>query len=720
MVPPEKLKLLLSQMLRDVPQKEVKVPILGTYTNVSTGDQIVSWIQDNMNQSGVAGAEKIGQDLIDHGFLRLIGSVGKRFANSSIFNYQWRREAFKLADLQSLDQSKDLITPFVGEYIGGIVQSRMAHMDESPAQRAKREVQEADDKYQAAVKHLDDLRCDLEESIMEHCKFLERCEMDRLKAIKAVLLDFSASISNVLPSTQATVDNMLLYQETVNPTNDLRYMIESRQTGYYIPRVVPYDNYYSLADTQTFGISLELRSRGDHKKVPHIVSTILSYMDMQYPILENDKVRQSVWTVNVPLKATNALRREINTGKPFSYSILDKYQLPVVCSVLKQFFLELPDSLISSTVYDILRAIYASHGSDQDTKVRIPTIQNALGQLRISNIATLDALMTHYTRLMQLTNANDEYMFSLAHVLSPVLMRPRVLTSITMANRHGYRLILDLFQHKNQIFSELKRANSRPRGVSTDESNRRANMEARQQRMAASIKSAPAAPPFGSPSAAVAGSGTPPPPATVFPGPNGGGLSLQFGTPQRRMRATSNASGDYEYGRPRSVGSPGSIPSANIYSGLKELKLSTSNDGYGAENDNSNGPMRALQDSPFSATQPETTSSFQSNQDAYDDGENSQSGATSQQNPIDSHDTTTTNHNNDSGRYSWNTEEQFYNHSNDSHQQQHVRERSLTSNRYARRPESDDDHVPFQEPSSPSNHHEGGGAHNPVVVDDDE
>lgn len=57
-----------------------------------------------------------------------------------------------------------------------------------------------------------------------------------------------------------------------------------------------------------------------------------------------------------------------------------------------------------------------------------------------------------------------------------------------MEEKYSYRLIRDLFAHKDAIFTELKRASAlshsvsvdqRPRAVSTDESNRKANMEAR-------------------------------------------------------------------------------------------------------------------------------------------------------------------------------------------------------------------------------------------------
>ena len=108
--------------------------------------------------------------------------------------------------------------------------------------------------------------------------------------------------------------------------------------------------------------------------------------------------------------------------------------------------------------------------------------------------------MTHFTRLLELTSADEEYITKLAQSLAPCILRPRVENSLTMDEKHSYRLIRDLFAHKSQIFSELKRASSlshsqsvtdtRPRAVSTDESNRKANMEARQRAILAASGSA--------------------------------------------------------------------------------------------------------------------------------------------------------------------------------------------------------------------------------------
>lgn len=99
--------------------------------------------------------------------------------------------------------------------------------------------------------------------------------------------------------------------------------------------------------------------------------------------------------------------------------------------------------------------------------------------------------MNHFTRLIDLTSADEQYIVALATSLAPCILRPRTETSLTMEEKHAYRLIRDLFQHKDAIFSELKRMSTlnhsssvsapRPRAISTDESNRRAHMEERQR-----------------------------------------------------------------------------------------------------------------------------------------------------------------------------------------------------------------------------------------------
>ncbi|KAF7932019.1 uncharacterized protein EAE97_009040 [Botrytis byssoidea] len=501
----EQVKKILTHLLQTIKLVDTKVPILGTYQNTTCGADIVEYFQKFMGATSVSHAERIGQDLVSHGFLRLIGNVGNVFANSSKMFYQWRPKGFQLTGIPekkpqvgrtfSIASNSDFVdSPAVGsvsEYLAGWNPLNNQHPNETPGDRLRREAAEADERYKQGVKKLDHLRCQLEEAIFEHLRYLERCELDRLKAIKTIILDFSGTISNVIPSLQSTVDKMMLYQETVQPLGDLRYLLENYRTGGFAPKVIVYENYYNSADEQTFGVDLEARARGDRKRVPVIITTILTFLDNRYPDLEGDPARRSVWLVDVPLHQTHRVRDVLNTGKPFPIETLEPYEIPIIASVLKLYLLELPDSLVSSHVYEIMKTIYSTPASESTDSARISVLQNTLSQLRLANIATLDALMTHFTRLIELTSADETYISELATILAPCILRPKTETSMTMEEKYSYRLIRDLFAHKDAIFSELKRASSlnsasnidtrRPRAISTDESNRRANMEARQK-----------------------------------------------------------------------------------------------------------------------------------------------------------------------------------------------------------------------------------------------
>lgn len=259
---PEKVRKVLTEMLNTINLGEAKVPIFGTYQNVSTGAEIVEYIQKHIGATSVSYAERIGQDLVVHGFLRLIGSVGNTFANSSKMKYQWRPRVFQITGIPEKKKPLDRITSLsstldsndsptigsVGDMLSGWNPLNNPYPNETPVGRLRRESAEADERYKVGVRRLDLLRCNLEEAVIDHLKFMERCELDRLKAIKAVILDFSGSISNVIPSLQSSVDNMMLYQETVQPLGDLRYLLENYRTGAFVPHVQVYDNYYNTVD----------------------------------------------------------------------------------------------------------------------------------------------------------------------------------------------------------------------------------------------------------------------------------------------------------------------------------------------------------------------------------------------------------------------------------------------------------------------------------------
>lgn len=361
----DQVRKILTHMLSTIKVGEVKVPILGVYQNVSTGSDITEYIREHMNAASVSYAERIGQDLVSNGFLRLVGNVGSTFANSSKMNYQWRPKVFQLTGVPEKKKPLERVSsnasapgsgdsPVVGS-MGDILTTTLnsqwnplnnPYPNETIGDRLRRESREADEKYKASVRRLDELRCQLEEKMVDHFKFMERCELDRLKAIKAVILDFSGAISNSIPSLQSTVDNMMLYQETIQPLGDLRYLLENYRTGAFVPKVQVYDNYYNHIDEQTFGVDLEARARADRKRVPTIITTLLTFLDQHYPDLEGDEVRRGIWLVDVPLAATHHLRATINNGKSVPREVLERYEIPIVASALKLYLLELPGNFV--------------------------------------------------------------------------------------------------------------------------------------------------------------------------------------------------------------------------------------------------------------------------------------------------------------------------------------------------------------------------------------
>lgn len=233
-----------------------------------------------------------------------------------------------------------------------------------------------------------------------------------------------------------------------------------------------------------------------------------------YPLLDGDAARRAIWLVDVPLAATHRLRNEINNGKPISPELLETYEVPIVASTLKLYLLELPDSIVSSNLYEIIKAIYTTSAgtvAEADaSSTRVSVLQNTLSQLRLANIATLDAITTHFVRLIDLTSADEQYVATLTQSLAPCILRPRTETALSLEEKYSYRFVRDLLQFKDPIFNELKRAASltnaarvvsasgtvdgRPRTLSTDESNRKAHMEERAKAIANRSRAASPAP----------------------------------------------------------------------------------------------------------------------------------------------------------------------------------------------------------------------------------
>lgn len=498
-----KTKALLANLLSSVPIASHKVPILGTYHNVSTGSSISQWLVENMPElkGNFAKAETVGQDLIAYGFIRLVGSMSanKNFINSSQFQYQWKPAVFEFTKISEFDLSKlsqnanyDPIaalgsrTNQLSNYFEDVKQaigvSTVDFTDKKQFPKLVKESRELDLQYFETAKSLDKLRCEFEETVMDHLSFMQKCEFDRLKAIKKVTFDFMAAFSNKVSSLKHSCEELQLVEETIHPVGDLKFLIENYATGKFQPHVTLYDNYYDSNLKQTFGVDLNVKGRLDKKAVPTLIQAVLSHLDSTYPELEDDEERMNLWIKPVHLSKIHELRFQLNELSDIHEisNVLKKWEPKMVANVLKLYFMELPDSVIPNTYFDLIQTLYQSYPveshDDEADKSRITGLQNTLTELPVCNLATLDSILTHLKRLINIIGSKNEQLGQtlqtrLSKEFGALILRPkRGASELHGKNINSFNLtmeslqqnfIKDLFTHKEVIFGELRKRNSR-------------------------------------------------------------------------------------------------------------------------------------------------------------------------------------------------------------------------------------------------------------------
>lgn len=478
------LKKLLADLIKNIGIKDHKVPILGTYNNVSSGSAIAHWLLTNIPElaNDIDSVEKFGQDLIDHDFIRLIGSINnhKNFINSSQFYYQWKPKTFELIGYENTDEvlsrSSSVINPKtqISDYFEDMKQvigaNSVDFKDKSQYVKISQEVNHLDQKYYQMVNDLDKLRCEFEELIMDHLSFMEKCELDRLKAIRKVLYDFLKIFQTLHKDNKTFLDELMILEETINPVNDLKFFIENFKVGKFKPTVILYDNYYNSNVNQTFGVDLTIKSRLDKKVVPLLVQCILSHLDGVYPDVINDEERINLWVKPVSLSQIHGLRFKLNqleNAEDIMDVLMGQHPM-IITNLLKLYLLELPDSLISSRYYEIIKSLYSNYpintGQDSIDNQRINGLQNVLIELPKCNLATLDAILTHLNRLVQIIgkknlNLADEFKVRLAKEFSSIFIIPKNHGNF-LAETFQTSLLFDIFDKKEIIFKELRRNNS--------------------------------------------------------------------------------------------------------------------------------------------------------------------------------------------------------------------------------------------------------------------
>lgn len=511
---PESLGVLLHAMLAEIPRGDYRMPIVGLYTNVSTGDSIVLWVRKHLEFRNVARAEKFGQSLLDYGFLKAVGLVNSRFMNSSGSRYQWQQRALVFEETDTLFREQPDLEE---ESLPASDSSSGISSTNSSIAKASNEVKQEDYKYRQEVLELDEMRCNLETAINETLNFVERCESDRLKALTKVLDNFTGDLGVNYNKLPGTISRMNLFQESINPENDVQYLIKSYKTSYFAPKTVIYNNFDPSITIQTFGVSLnhssfavtllidyiaqraqeeELEKEKLHQakdaKIEEEVKKQVRFADTGENVAEETPL--DLWLNDpVPVSTVYSLRKQINTGSPFDTSLLDFFPLSAVIRTFKEFLLELPTPVISFTIYDLIKGVYNERDVNAEADAsHVEALAGSMAQLDGCSLDVLKQIINHFISNKSLYDLDDfSNIQRLSSGLAQCLFRPRVVTGLSMEDKHPALLIRDILMHHEKLFQLIAEQQNkhkeakRERSASTSEHNRKMAIEERQRALAA-------------------------------------------------------------------------------------------------------------------------------------------------------------------------------------------------------------------------------------------
>ncbi|KAJ7115832.1 hypothetical protein C8R44DRAFT_793397 [Mycena epipterygia] len=478
-LPPVAISQLLTRAAAELPLRPVRFPLLGEYPDCFTGEEFVAWLNENVQGFGgsLDRAEDAAKELTERdNLLRRIGEFGNQFEHSDEAFYQFRPKAFDLegknaqaaaavsSPIKTL-QSDNLIkrtNTFVN-----LVSKALSNQNAEPAYiKARNEAEEADHVFRVATRKLDRQRLGLEERIEETLKLLQRWEMERLRAVKTVLLQYHGTVSNLPKSLEPSNERSATLIAAYLPESDLNALIERYRTGPFRPEAQVYESVSHIETDVVFGIDLrrwaeggwDTVSSGEPRKhdTPPVVTALLTALTEAYARLPNDIEKRKSWIYEVPLPAVHHLREALNAvplDEPVPPEIFAPYDAPVIAGTMKLWLLELDPPLALWEGWDEIRKLYPavgaaakSEGEDAEAQ-HIADLSTALLRLPRVHLYVLDAVLSHLRNLIDTTTVEETeevYITKLALSVGRSIIRPKIESELSIQDRHPTLLFIDL------------------------------------------------------------------------------------------------------------------------------------------------------------------------------------------------------------------------------------------------------------------------------------
>ncbi|KAJ7449578.1 hypothetical protein FB451DRAFT_1102501 [Mycena latifolia] len=485
-LPPVAVSQLLTRAAAELPLRPVRFPLLGEYPDCFTGEEFVAWLNENVQGFGgsLDRAEDAAKELTERdNLLRRIGEFGNQFEHSDEAFYQFRPKAFDLEgkNTQAAATLASPIKTVQGDTLikrtntfVSLVSKALSTQNSTPAYiKARAEAEEADHAFRVATRKLDRQRLGLEERIEETLKMLQRWEIERLRAVKTVLLQYHGTMSNLPKSLEPSNERSGTLIAAYLPESDLNALIERYRTGPFRPEAQVYESVSHVETDVVFGIDLrrwaeggwDTISSGEPRKhdVPPVVTALLSALTEAYGRLPNDIEKRKSWIYEVPLPAVHHLREALNAvplDEPVPAEIFAPYDAPVIAGAIKLWLLELDPPLALWEGWDEIRKIYPAVGAAAKTEgedaeaQRITDLSTALLRLPRVHLYVLDAVVSHVRNLIDTTTVEETeevYITKLALSVGRTIIRPKFESELSIQDRHPTLLFIDLVKSYTAI-----------------------------------------------------------------------------------------------------------------------------------------------------------------------------------------------------------------------------------------------------------------------------
>ncbi|CAK5273950.1 unnamed protein product [Mycena citricolor] len=438
-LPPSAISQLLTKAAAELPLRPVRFPLLGEYPNCFTGEEFVAWLNENVQGFGgsLDRAEEAAMELTERDkLLRRVGEFGNQFEHSDEAFYQFRPKAFDLEGTDTQPAPATLSSPIktqtdalfkrTNTFVSLVSKALSAQQAEPAYVRARNEAEEADHLFRAGTRKLDRQRLGLEERIEDTLKVLQRWEMERLRAVKTVLLQYHATLANLPKGLEQTNETSATLIAAYLPESDLNALIERYRTGPFRPEAQVYESVSHVETDVVFGIDLRRWAEGgwdaissaEPRKhdIPPVVTSLLAALTEAYSKLPSDMEKRKSWIYEVPLPAVHHLREALNSVPMDAIPPTDlfaPYDAAVIAATIKLWLLELDPPLAMWEGWDEIRKLYPTVGAaankddSEAAAQRITDLGMALQRLPRIHLNVLDAIVSHLRNLIDTTSVEE-------------------------------------------------------------------------------------------------------------------------------------------------------------------------------------------------------------------------------------------------------------------------------------------------------------------------